>query len=404
MDDLFFVTPSLGWIISSYCDLDGCYGDIWKTTDGGDSWSLKASFNMYLRSLGFLDSLNGWVGTVFDDDSVLYRTTDGGTTWSLVTNIPEPKPKGICGISVVNDSVMYASGRFFGPARMIKTTDRGTSWTSFDMSPYAGALIDCKFFSQDSGFVVGSSSADYDTGHARILFTSDGGNTWTTPYAGSRAGELGWKIHFLTRTIGYVSLEKFSSGNTYYLKTTDGGLTWNDQLFLNFEYDIQGIGFVSESLGWLGGWGGDTYETTDEGASWHLAGFGNIINRFRFINDTLAYAVGLSVYKYSPCPGAGDANGIFPISLADVIHLVNYLFDKDRPATSCLGSSPGNCWTPSPFCRGEVNGMTPISLPDVIHLVNYVFDKDRPATFCLGSSPGNCWIPVATEACCLPVQ
>jgi hypothetical protein len=100
----------------------------------------------------------------------------------------------------------------------------------------------------------------------------------------------------------------------------------------------------------------------------------------------------------------GDANGVLPIGLPDVIHLVNYVFDKDRPATSCLGSSPGNCWTPDPLCRGEVNGASPVSLPDAIHLVNYVFDKDRPATSCLGSSPGSCWTPVNTDICCVPVQ
>jgi hypothetical protein len=108
------------------------------------------------------------------------------------------------------------------------------------------------------------------------------------------------------------------------------------------------------------------------------------------------------------CPGciakAGEVNGTPPIALPDVIHLVNYVFDQDRPATACLGTDPGNCWTPVPLCGGEVNGISPVALPDVIHLVNYVFDKDRPTTACFGSSPGNCWTPVATDACCVPVQ
>jgi photosystem II stability/assembly factor-like uncharacterized protein len=384
MDDVFFVSPSTGWIISSYCDFGGCFGDVWKTTDGGDSWSLQVSFNMYLRSLGFLDSLNGWVGTVFDDTAVLFRTTDGGASWNLVQNIPEPKPKGICGNWVVNDSVMYASGRFFGPARVIKTTDRGASWTSQDLSAHAGALVDCYFFSPDSGFVVGSSSSDYDTGHARVLFTSDGGNNWTTRYAGTRLGELCWKIQFRTKNIGYVSIEKFQPGPTYYLKTTDGGVTWSDKLFQDTLYDAQGIGFVSDSVGWIGGWGGDTYETKDAGASWHLAGFGQIINRFRFINDTLAYAVGLTVYKYSPCPMAGDANASRTYTLADVIATVNYIFNKP-------GCSPQPlCWISSLLCRGDWNGDNMVSLVDVLRGVNYLFSK-----------PGGPWNAVPSGVCCL---
>ncbi len=379
IDDIFFVNPSLGWIVANgACDSAGCYGNgIWKTTDGGASWQLQITLSPYLRSVGFMDSLEGWVGTVFDPSQVLYHTTDGGASWSLVTNIPDPKPQGVCGISVVNDSVMYASGRFFGPARVIKTTDRGASWSSFDLSAYAGALVDCYFFSPDSGFVVGSSNGDYSNGYTRILFTSDGGNTWVTRHAGDRLGELCWKIRFLNRNTGFVSIEKFSPGSTYYLKTTDGGLTWNDQLFQEFNYDVQGIGFVNDTLGWLGGWGGDTYETTDGGTSWHLAGFGYILNRFRFLSDELAYASGQTVYKYSfICSAvAGDVNGSGNTpNLTDIVYLVNYVF-KGGPA-------------PNPLCQGDANGSkdTP-NLADLVYLVNYVF-KSGPA-------------PVNSKVCCL---
>jgi|GEM_PF-2668479 len=113
------------------------------------------------------------------------------------------------------------------------------------------------------------------------------------------------------------------------------------------------------------------------------------------VDDFEVFAIDIS---YTPA----DVNGVPPVSLPDVIHLVNFVFDKDRPATTCLGSAPGNCWTPNPLCRGDVNGSggNP-NLQDVIYLVNYVFDKDRLATGCLGSSPGNCWTVVRTGECCL---
>ena len=103
----------------------------------------------------------------------------------------------------------------------------------------------------------------------------------------------------------------------------------------------------------------------------------------------------------------GDVNGSGGVpNLQDVIYLVNYVFDKDRPATGCLGIDPVTCWSIDPICRGDVNGSggaLPVNLPDVIHLVNFVFDKDRPATGCLGLSPGNCWCPVPTQTCCEPI-
>jgi hypothetical protein len=114
----------------------------------------------------------------------------------------------------------------------------------------------------------------------------------------------------------------------------------------------------------------------------------------------LALATIASLSQNSCSDYAGDPDQDNNATLADVIYLVNYAFDKDRPATSCLGSDPGNCWTPAPLCQGEVNGTPPISLPDIIHLVNYVFDKDRQSTGCLGSDPGNCWTPVSSGTCC----
>ena len=81
------------------------------------------------------------------------------------------------------------------------------------------------------------------------------------------------------------------------MKSTNGGVSWEEKLFRS--YIQQGIGFINENTGWIGGWTGSTYETTDAGNSWHLAGWGKNVNRFRFINDTLAYSVGERVYKYS---------------------------------------------------------------------------------------------------------
>jgi hypothetical protein len=96
----------------------------------------------------------------------------------------------------------------------------------------------------------------------------------------------------------------------------------------------------------------------------------------------------------------GDANGTPPVGLPDVVHLINYVFDKDRPGIGCYGIDPGNCWTPTPLCRGEVTGVEPVNLQDVIWLVNFVFDKDRPLLSCLGAGSIPCWLPIPNDVCC----
>jgi hypothetical protein len=206
-------------------------------------------------------------------------------------------PTGICGIWVVSESVVYACGRYDGPPRVIKTTNGGATWTTTDLTPLASTLIDVYFVDQDHGFVVGGIGSSFGNRRAVVLATTDGGATWQTRHTATRAGEWCWKISFPTPQTGFVSLERFS-GQAFFLQTTDGGLTWQDKFFLD-AYEEQGIGFATPSLGWIGGWTGPTYETTDGGSSWQLAGFGQNINRFRMLSPNLGYAVGETVYKYT---------------------------------------------------------------------------------------------------------
>ena len=289
-DDVSFVNPSIGWIVGE---------EIYRTTDGGSSWQFQHELPTGFRSVGFADSLVGWVGALSSDTTkILYSTTDGGQTLEIV-NIKGPTGHGICGICVASDSVVYGVGSVNRPARFMKTTNRGSSWIAVDMSQYASQLLDCYFPTVDTGFAVGGIDLFPDE-KTVVLFTSDGGTTWETRYTGASTGQHGWKISFPTSDIGYVSVEGGGFGEpSTFLKTTDGGLTWQEQQFLNFPYTEQGVGFATENLGWLGGWSGPTYETTDGGDSWNLAGFGMWINRFLFLSDTLGYAVGQTVYKYS---------------------------------------------------------------------------------------------------------
>ncbi|MBK7160478.1 MAG: T9SS type A sorting domain-containing protein [Ignavibacteria bacterium] len=235
----------------------------------------------------------GILGTLNEDSNlVLFRTTNGGTNFTAITNLSNPRILGTCGINILNDSVAYACGKWDTPARIIKTTDKGVSWSSFTIDTLqAKSIVDCYFLSSDSGIAVGGSNAL--NGNAVVLRTVDGGVTWNQAYRSSSPGKLCWKVSFVNKNLGYVSIQ----GSSYYLKSTNGGVSWEEKLFRS--YIQQGIGFINENTGWIGGWTGSTYETTDAGNSWHLAGWGKNVNRFRFINDTLAYSVGERVYKYS---------------------------------------------------------------------------------------------------------
>jgi len=318
-DDMYFLNPMKGWVINPYYHnaFPMQYGRIFTTDDGGQTWQkLVDSSITFIRSIGFTDSLNGWFGNLGDssvtsDTNFMYHSIDGGNTWSPVLNFTGPRPKGICGISIVNDTVIYAYGRYFGPAVLMKTMDGGQTWNSQSLDSIATGLVDGYFFDKDTGFVTGCYGSPP---MAQILSTFDGGATWQVRHQSLRAQEIVWKISFPTRDTGYASIESgldniTNPDTTYYLKTIDGGITWQEYIFkTNGFYDMQGIGFINDTVGWIGGDSVDsTYKTTDGGNTWAVDNtFGVltppynlefVINRFRRFGDTLMYASGNTVYK-----------------------------------------------------------------------------------------------------------
>jgi hypothetical protein len=119
--------------------------------------------------------------------------------------------------------VIYASGTndpSDDPA-VLRTRDGGATWDLIDMSAHASLLVDIHFQDRNRGWVVGGRDviacpgrrATRDVVRPVVLFTEDGGNTWTDliPAKAKRRfplGEWGWKIFFLDDRIAFISLEK----------------------------------------------------------------------------------------------------------------------------------------------------------------------------------------------------
>ncbi|OEK09789.1 hypothetical protein A8C32_09760 [Flavivirga aquatica] len=162
------------------------------------------------------------------------------------------------------------------------------------MSAYANALVEIKFLDKLNGFVSGRN----DTG-AVVLKTTDGGVTWTTIYNATIPGEYIWKLHILENNTNAIFGSLFASAPNpgKLIKSIDGGVTWST--FNAPETDIEAVGFISETKGWMGGHNTGFYETIDGGSTWTDLGVGSNLNRIFIINSTLAYAAGTTVYKYT---------------------------------------------------------------------------------------------------------
>jgi photosystem II stability/assembly factor-like uncharacterized protein len=319
-DDVWFIDPQVGWAINSD-------GQIIHTEDGFKTFTIQKTVpgDTWLRCMSFTSPTDGWVGTITRQRR-LWRTLDG-KTWSDMTPGLPAVPSAACGICSPSKNVVYASGTQFPEreAGIMKTTDGGQSWTSISMAAHANLLIDNYFTDDLHGWVVGGKGGTtVEELKPVVLFTADGGRSWENRLQNSGidfpSGEWGWKIQFLTPQIGFVSLE--NSKGAAILKTADGGQTWKriEVTDPQKNSDLEGVGFINEKVGWVGGWGHDfnpgpgdgiSSGTTDGGATWFGANnIGRFINRFRFFANAqpvAGYASGRTVYQ---CVATDSLEGV----------------------------------------------------------------------------------------------
>lgn len=314
-DDVFFINENVGWTAGGWNRL------VHQTTDGGLTWNPSGltGNQKYLRCIEFMDANIGLCGSIRSgaQPASLYRTTDGGVTWvDIAGNIPQAVD-GVCGLAKASENVIYAVGVWSEPAYVIKSTDKGLNWTFKDMSAYASSLVDVYFFDADHGFVTGSKSAEVDgqmtvTGGV-ILYTEDGGETWTEKFNTDHVSDRVWKIQTPDNKHFYGSIESDLDA-TRMLRSEDAGQTWEMVTVDNNYYYIQMIGFIDSLRGWTGG-NETLFETKDGGDSWAKIPLGSTYNRFFKINEELAFMTGRKVYKFERdvITGVGDPKPYDPI-------------------------------------------------------------------------------------------
>ncbi len=287
-DDICFVNDSVGWMAT------GADGRIYKTDDGGDSWTLQYFENTYLRSIEFATPLLGFCGSL---NGKFLKTENGGNTWTNVANGIQPKPPGICGISAPTQEVIYGCGIWSSPAFVVKSVDGGNSWTYTDMSHLASSLIDVHFISADTGFVCGRAIDGIEGGI--ILHTVNGGESWTVQHKTMTPFDIVWKLQSPDGKNYFASIDAIpGSGNLRILNSKDSGMNWEPIMVRNTFIYSQVVGFIDSLTGWVGG-RGNLFETIDGGVTWSPIILGADYNRFVKVNDNLAFMSGNRIYKYT---------------------------------------------------------------------------------------------------------
>ncbi len=322
-DDAYFVSKDTGFAV--FFNTAEQNGYIYKTVNGGVSWTTsKVQPGCHFRSITFLNSKIGFAGNLgkgsYDvastDTMPIYKTSNGGQTWTAFNPGPNAL-KGICAMFKVNDQSLYAVGRVRGPAHLVKTQDAGQTWSVIDLSPFGlGAAMDLYFFGPDTGYVVGMDATPYATGTSatykgKIVYTTDGGLSWSTVLTADENPTYFWKIHFPTRETGYTTLQRNTAtySTVVYYKTTNKGASWTKNSIVtpnlgsasNYNFLAQSVGFVTANHGWIGGGGFEInfLETKDGGISWSNISYNNSarINKLR-VTGNMVIAAGVRIHRY----------------------------------------------------------------------------------------------------------
>lgn len=299
-------------------------GRIYRTDDAGSHWRLVWHHpGTYVRALDMVDADLGFMGNVgtgyfgdVTDTRSLFVTRDGGGHWTPVTSVAGASVVGICAIDVLKVdgkvAAVRAGGRVGGPAGMMTSLDGGQTWMGRDMSAVTGMILDIHFIDAQTGFIAGASASDEGKAHARILKSTDGGETWRAVFDSPRAGDNNWKLAFPSARVGYATIMSYaappSEARGYVVKTEDGGEHWRKLVVTTDHGWIPyGIAFLDERRGWVGGATGG-YETTDGGETWHPAHMGLSTNKIRFLplpdGGTRALAIGHDLFVLDLPPAA----------------------------------------------------------------------------------------------------
>jgi len=236
----------------------GSQGGIFKTTNGGANWVNMTSAAMYTNATSFCNYvffLTPNVGISAGDPNPssanehdIWRSTDGGTTWTQVpgANIPNAV-SGEYGITNVYEK--FGSNHAWlgtNKGRVFYTTDAGVTWNVTTVNS-SNTISDVAFYDAMNGLAMTYVGT---TTNSAVYNTNDGGVTWNLLPTASTNPDYGRNdVCGIPGTSWFASCGA-GNGNTLLSFSSDNGNTWNNWGSTGIQY--LSIDFVDPSTGWSG--------------------------------------------------------------------------------------------------------------------------------------------------------
>ena len=276
-------------------------GGLWKTTDGGTTWSTNTD-NLPVLGISDIAIDNQHRDTMYiatgdgdgantggggDSKSVgVLKTTDGGVTWNTT------------GLSWTLANVRFIKRLILDPTNpsvliaatsngIYRTTDGGTTWANTQ----AGYFMDMQM-NPGNHNILCATTYSYGGG-AQIYQSTNNGVSWTSVYTGSAIPRI--KLAVTPASVNKVDalcVDATSWGFHSIMHSTDGGATWTTALTINagctndymddannasgcYGQGYYDVGFACSPTNpnelYLGGV--NTWKSTDNGATWTIKNY-----------------------------------------------------------------------------------------------------------------------------------
>jgi photosystem II stability/assembly factor-like uncharacterized protein len=233
---------------------------IYKTTDGGASWTLQYTnpdASGFFDCMAFWDSKHGAAYGDAVDGSLVLLTTSDGELWSRVPaeGLPAALPgeggfaaSGTC-LVTHGDSTGWVGTGATSTARVLKTTDRGSFWAAYSTPIVSGSgtsgITTVGFQDGLLGMVAGGEISDQETHSNNVAVTADGGLTWELAGHPVMTGAI-YGIAFVLSAETPTVVAVGPGGADY---TRDNGTSWNRLDSLEY----WSVGFSENGVGWAVG-------------------------------------------------------------------------------------------------------------------------------------------------------
>ena len=227
-------------------------GGLYKSTDGGTSWTKISSatfttnyFNptdvLPISSSTILFAVNANGSTL----GGIYRTTNGGTNWSLIaSNLPTSgyariafaqDPNTANTVLAVFESTDESAGGDGGLKGIYKSTDAGATWNLLTAPPKIASTGSLSYLSTQGWYdnviaIDPNNSSDIYVGGVDMMKSTNGGTSWSQlSYWDSFYGSP--VVHADHHAIVFDknnanTIYEGNDGGVY--KTTNGGTTWSN--------------------------------------------------------------------------------------------------------------------------------------------------------------------------------